>query len=277
MSLRLTDVGYRYAGTTVPVLTGVSLEVRRGQVVGLVGPNDAGKSTLCLVAAGLAPGSIGGSLEGSVLLDGRETRELRPHEAAQRCGILFQNPATQLSGTAPTVYEEIAFGPRNLGLSVAEIVGRVDGAVATLGIRGLVERDPHRLSGGESQLVALASVMAMRPAVLVLDEPTSQLDPAGTALVGRALARLATETSVAILIVEHKTDLLNGLADDIVVLDGGRVVAAGGASSLLAGDVLPAHGVRRPAAVSIRRALEAAGLGGRLTGGDGDILAGLAE
>jgi energy-coupling factor transport system ATP-binding protein len=272
MSLHLVDVGYRYAGGTTQVLAGITLEVRPGQVVGLVGANDAGKSTLCLIAAGLAPGSIGGRLDGSVLLDGRETRDLKPWEAAQRCGILFQNPGTQHSGTAPTVFEEIAFGPRNLGLDLGEIVARVEDVLGTLGIGDLAGRDPHRLSGGESQLVALAGVMAMRPGVLVLDEPTSQLDPAGTRLVGDALARLTVETGTAILVVEHKTSLLARIADDIVVLDGGCVALQGPSSTVLGLAELASRGVRPPAAVSIRRALAAAGMADRLGAHD---LAGL--
>jgi energy-coupling factor transporter ATP-binding protein EcfA2 len=260
VSLILSDVGYRYAGGTATVLQGVSLRVEPGQVVGVVGPNDAGKSTLCLVAAGLAPGSIGGRLDGSVLLDGRETRDLKPYEAAQRCGIVFQNPATQQSGTAPTVFEEIAFGPRNLGLELAEVIARVEEAMNVLGISGLVARDPHRLSGGEAQLVALASVLAMRPGALVLDEPTSQLDPAGTRLVGDALAQLATQLGTAILIVEHKTSLLARLADDVVVLDAGRIVAHGPAAAVLADPSLTAHGVRPPERVSIERSLDRANL-----------------
>lgn len=264
MSLALTDVGYRYAGATAAVLEGVSLRVEPGQVVGVVGPNDAGKSTLCLVAAGLAPASIGGRLEGSVLLDGTETRELKPYEAAQRCGILFQNPSTQQSGTAPTVFEEIAFGPRNLGLGLAEIVERIEEALAVLGISDLIARDPHRLSGGEAQLVALASVIAMRPGALVLDEPTSQLDPAGTRLVGDALAHLATKLGTAILIVEHKTSLLARLAEEVVVLDAGRIVARGSAATVLGAEDLGTHGVRSPEAVSIRRAMESGGFGDRV-------------
>jgi len=272
MSLALADVGYRYAGATATALQGVTLRVEPGQVVGVVGPNDAGKSTLCLVAAGLAPGSIGGRLEGSVRLEGRETRELKPYEAAQRCGILFQNAATQQSGTAPTVFEEIAFGPRNLGLELAEVVERVEEALAVLGISGLVARDPHRLSGGEAQLVALASVVAMRPGALVLDEPTSQLDPAGTRLVGDALAHLATKLGTAILIVEHKTSLLARLADEVVVLDAGRITAQGPASEVLGDSSLPTHGVRPPEGVSIRRSLAAAGLGDHVAAADLEAL-----
>ena len=260
MTLSLSGATYRYAGAPRDVLLGVDLSVTPGRVLGLIGPNEAGKSTLCLVASGLAPASIGGRLQGSVTVDGVETRSLKPHELAQRCGVLFQNPTTQLSGTAVTVFEELAFGPRNLGLPVGEIVGRVEWALDTLGIAALAPKDPARLSGGQAQLVALASVLALRPAYLVLDEPTSQLDPQGTRLVGDALARLAGETGTGILIVEHKTELLATMADEVAVLDAGHVVAAGPTPQVLADPELLARGVEPPAAVRLRRALDAVGL-----------------
>jgi len=268
MSLHLRAARYRYPGTSRPVLDGIDLEVPTGRVVGVVGANDAGKSTLCLVAAGLAPRSVGGHLEGSVRLDGVETVDLKPFEAAQRCGILFQNPLTQLSGTAPTVFEEVAFGPRNLGVPVDEIVDRVNGALAALGIETLASRDPLRVSGGQAQLVALASVLALRPAVLALDEPTSQLDPAGTRLVGDALAHLAAETGTAILIVEHKAALVARLADEVVLLDAGRIVAAGSPAAVFADPVLRDRGVEPPASIAIRRSANEAGLGDHLVGLD---------
>lgn len=259
-ALRLAAASYTYPGTTRPVLDGVDLEVRRGQVIGVVGPNEAGKSTLCLVAAGMAPGLVGGRLEGSVTIDGVETRTLPAHELAQRCGLLFQNPATQLSGTTVTVYEEVAFGPRNLGLGVPEIVGRVEEALGVLGIASLGARDPARLSGGQAQLVALASVLALRPAYLILDEPTSQLDPQGTELVGGALAALAARTGTGIVIVEHKTDLLEAVADRVAVLDGGRIVLAGTPGDVFGSSELADHGVQPPSGVRLRGALGAAGL-----------------
>jgi energy-coupling factor transport system ATP-binding protein len=260
MTLRLRGVGYTYAGGRQLVLDGIDLEVPAGRVVGLVGPADAGKSTLCLIAAGLAPGSIGGRLTGSVTLDGAETVELKPFEAAQRCGILFQNPLTQLSGTAVTVFEEIAFGPRNLGLSAALIAGRVGAALDALGIEALGPRDPLKLSGGQAQLVALASVLALEPKLLVLDEPTSQLDPAGTHLVGDALARLAAGSGTAVLIVEHKTGMLAQFAHEVVLLDGGRIVRRGATAAVLGDPALAAAGVQPPEPVSLQRALSEHGL-----------------
>jgi energy-coupling factor transporter ATP-binding protein EcfA2 len=258
--LVLSGVCYRYAGATRKALDGADIVVRPGEVVGVVGPNDAGKSTLCLVAAGLAPGTIGGTLEGSVTVDGAETREQKPHQHAQQTGILFQNPATQLSGTTRSVWEEVAFGPRNLGLPLGEVVDRTDAALAALRITQLGERDPGRLSGGQAQLVALASVVALGPRYLVLDEPTSQLDPRGTRLVRDTLAEIAEAGDTGILLVEHKTDLLARLAARIVILDGGRTVRSGAAAALLSDASLRSYGVEPPSAVRLRSELSAAGL-----------------
>ena len=249
---------YQYAGAREWVLDGIDLAVDAGRVVAVVGANDAGKSTLCLVVSGLAPSVIGGRLEGSVRLDGRETRELKPFEAAQRCGILFQNPLNQLSGTVPTVWEEVAFGPRNVGLDLATIVERVESSIESLRIGHLAARDPARLSGGQAQLVALAAVLALRPRSLVLDEPTSQLDPEGTRLVGEAIRRIAREAGSAVLVVEHKTGLLTEIADEAVVLDAGRVRSSGAINEVLGDPAIVDLGIDPPPVIRLRRALRAA-------------------
>lgn len=259
-AIRVTGARYRYAGARQDALDGIDLEVLAGTVVGVIGPNEAGKSTLCLVASGLAPVVIGGRLEGSVTIGGRATTSMRPHELAQACGVLFQNPRSQLSGTTVTVFEECGAGPRNLGLPLADVLQRVEQSLATLGIAALAERDPGRLSGGEAQLVALAAILALRPGFLVLDEPTSQLDPHGTRLVGDALARIARDQGTGILIVEHKTALLEHLADRVVLVDRGRVVAEGPAADMLADPALVEHGVEPPPRIRIRTALAAAGI-----------------
>jgi energy-coupling factor transport system ATP-binding protein len=267
VSLRLSGVRYTYAGATAPVLHDIDLEVERGQVLGIVGPNDSGKSTLCLVAAGLAPNVIGGRLDGTVEVDGVDVRGLRPFEVAQRTGVLFQNPQTQLSGTTATVFEEVAFGPRNLGLPIGQLVDRVEWALDAVGIADLAARDPQRVSGGQAQLIALASILALQPIVLVLDEPTSQLDPAGTRLVTDRLGRIAAETGAAILIVEHKASVLARVANDVLALDGGRIAARGGIELLSRVDVI-ASGVQPPAATAIARAAADAGVADRLAGLD---------
>lgn len=256
----MTGVRYTYAGGGRPVLDGIDLELSPGTVTGLMGANDAGKSTLCLVAAGVAPATIGGKLEGSVVVDDLDTAKARPSELAQRCGVLFQNPSTQLSGIAPTVWEEVAFGPRNLSLALGEVIERVDAALSALGITDLQERDPQRLSGGQAQLVALASVLALRPRYLVLDEPTSQLDPEGTRLVRDALAQAAKVTGAGILVAEHKADLLVALVGSVVVLAGGQVVRRGDPSTVLADPGLGTLGVAPPSSVRLERAVAEAGL-----------------
>ena len=256
--LQLTGVSYRYAGYANEVLHDVDLRLGDGEIVGLVGPNEAGKSTLCLVASGLAPASIGGSLRGELTIDGEPTAGLSTHQLAERVVVGFQNPNTQRSGIAATVFEEIAIGPMNLGLPVPETVERTREAIARLTLEALVLRDPQRLSGGQAQLVGIASLLAMRPRHVILDEPTAQLDPAGTRLVGEALRALAG-TGTSLLIAEHKTDLLDGLCTRIVAIDGGRIVLDGPTVEVFDDPRLTELGVEPPARARLTRALAAAG------------------
>jgi energy-coupling factor transport system ATP-binding protein len=256
--LELRGVSYRYAGYANEVLHDVDLRLDDGEIVGLVGPNEAGKSTICLVASGLAPASIGGTLRGSLTIDGEPTIGLTTHELAERVVVGFQNPNTQRSGVAATVFEEIALGPMNLGLTVEQTVERTRDAIARLRLDDVVRRDPQRLSGGQAQLVAIASLLAMRPRHIILDEPTAQLDPAGTRLVGEALRALAT-SGTSLLIAEHKTDLLDVLCSRIVVVDGGRIVRDGPTSAVFDDAGLADLGVEPPARARLGRALKATG------------------
>jgi len=215
--ISLEGAAYRYPGATAWALPPTSLELSAGEVVGVRGPNESGKSTLCLVASGLAPAAVGGELMGRVLIDGRATVDLRPHELAVRCGVLFDNPAVQLTGLHRTVAGEVAFGACNLGLPEAEVRERTASALGLLGLEHLAGRHPARLSGGEAQLVALAGLLALRPAHLVLDEPTSRLDPERSALVAEAIARLASG-GAAVLVAEHDEALLTRLCSRVVSL-----------------------------------------------------------
>lgn len=268
--LRFEQVTYRYAGYANPVLHDIDLTLADGEIIGVVGANEAGKSTLCLVASGLAPGSIGGGLSGTVSVDGASMAGRPLYEFATRVGIGFQNPATQLSGVTGSVFEEVALGPMNLGLPARETVARTKAALAMLDITGLAEREPRRLSGGQAQLVVIASLLAMRPAHLVLDEPTAQLDPEGTRLVGEALRDLAA-TGTALLVVEHKTDLLDGLCGRVVVIDAGRIALDGPAQAVLADPRLDAWGVEAPSRIRLARALAARGLDPALIDAPGGV------
>jgi energy-coupling factor transporter ATP-binding protein EcfA2 len=257
--IQLESVSYRYAGAARPSLHDISLTIGEGEVVGLAGRSESGKTTLCLVASGLAPRTVGGTLTGRVLLDGEDAAPLAIHHMAGRVGIAFASPATQLSGVAGTVYEEVAFGPMNLGLPRAEIIRRTGEALATLRIESLASRDPARLSGGQQQLVAIAGLLALRPDHLVLDEPTAQLDPAGTRMVGEALARLAAN-GASIMVAEQKTDVLAAICTRLVVLDGGRVALDGPAAATLSDPSLAELSVAAPAPVRLMRAAEDAHL-----------------
>jgi energy-coupling factor transport system ATP-binding protein len=263
VSLKVEKVDYRYAGAVDSALRGIDLQLEPGRVIGLVGANGAGKSTLCLCAVGLAPNVIGGELKGKVTIDDLVTAGTPMHQLAQHAGILFQESQTQITSGTPTVWEEIAFGPRNLSLGLDEVVERTWSAVHAMRLESIVDRDPGRLSGGQAQLVALAAVLALGPRYLVLDEPTSQLDPLGTRLVGETLAKTARETNVGILIAEHKTDLLAELCDEIVVIDKGRLVSRGTAEEVLRDLGLATWGVAAPADETLRRAVSDAGLAWR--------------
>jgi energy-coupling factor transporter ATP-binding protein EcfA2 len=257
--LVLDRVSYRYPGFARQVLVDVELSLGDGQIIGLVGPNEAGKSTLCLVASGLAPASVGGVLHGSVTIDGAPTAGLKPYELAGMVGLVFQNPNTQRSGVSGTVFEEVALGPVNLGLPVVETVERTRWAMAALRIGHLAERDPARLSGGQAQLVAIASILAMRPRHLVLDEPTAQLDPEGTRLVAEALRDLA-RTGTSLLIAEHKTDVLASICDRVVAIDAGRIVLDAPSPAGFGDPALPGIGVEAPASVRVEAALASVGV-----------------
>jgi len=220
--LELRGVTYRYPGSRRAALDCIDLVLGDGEIVGVVGPNEAGKSTLCLVAAGIAPGSVGGELTGEVLVDHSSLRGLRSWEAATQVGIVFGDPSSQLSGMNDTVFAEVAFGPVNLGLPATESRARTERALARLGIANLAERAPDRLSGGQQQLVAIASMVAMESRALVLDEPVAELDPDGRSVVGESLRGLA-RAGTTILLTEHDTDFLAAVCDRVVAIDGGRL------------------------------------------------------
>jgi energy-coupling factor transport system ATP-binding protein len=271
VTIQLSGVGYRYAGATRAALLDVDLELRDGEVVGLAGASESGKTTLCLVVSGLAPRTVGGQIRGRITLDGEDVDAWPMHRLSQRVGIGFQNPATQLSQVSDTVFEEVAFGPMNLALPRDEVVDRTWAVLGALRIDGLADRDPRRLSGGQQQLVAIAGLLAMRPEHLILDEPTAQLDPAGTRLVADAISRLAAD-GASILVAEQKTDLLTATCARVVVLAAGRVALSGASSEVLADERLEELGVSAPSPVRLRRAAHAAGirsahLTGALAGG----------
>lgn len=231
--IRLDDVTYTYPEAPRPVLEHVSLHVEVGTITGVVGASGAGKTTLAKIIAGFLPQVDGGDLTGTVEVGGRDVAALDLAEAVAQVGLVIQNPFNQISGARYTVREEIAFGMENLGTPREEMAQRVGEIAALLRITGLLDRSPYALSGGQMQLVAIASMLVLRAPVLVMDEPTSQLDPAGTRLVFDVLDQLQ-ETGVTVVIFEHKLELLQQHADRLLVLAGGGIAADGPAIEVLA-------------------------------------------
>jgi len=183
------------------VLNDISFQVEAGEIVGIVGTNGAGKSTLCQALVGLVPNFYKGRYGGHVFIDGMEVTKAESSDLVSKIGIVFQSPFTQVTGSKLTVFEEIAFGPENIGLPREEILKRVEYAMELLDIANYRNRNPFQLSGGQMQRMAIASIIAMRPEVIVFDEPTSQLDPQGSEEVFRAIQTLSKE-GMTILIVE---------------------------------------------------------------------------
>lgn len=243
--LRVNVQSFTYPGGETAALRDSRVSIAAGEIVGLVGANGSGKTTLCLVAAGVAPRWTGGKLDGGVEEDD-STR-------SGSVGLVSGGAASQFSGQAETVFEEVAFGPMNLGLSASVVRERTAAAMSLLNLEGLAERDPLKLSGGQQQLVVLASVLAMRHRYLVADEPVGELDPSARRLVGDALARLAAQ-GLGILLVEHDTALLERLCTRVAVLARGQIVSEAATMDILNHPDLETWGVS-PAPLSRLRRL----------------------
>lgn len=253
--VEVENLRYRYPRQTTLALDGVSFTAEPGEFVGIVGPNLSGKSTLCHALIGLVPHFYKGAIGGRVVVAGLDVHQTPVAEMSRRVGLVFQNPFTQITGAKLTVYEEVAFGLEYTGAPREEMAPRIEEALRLLGLWELRDRSPFALSGGQMQRLAIASVLAMRPQVLVLDEPTSQLDPAGTREVFDAAATLCRQ-GITVIMAEHKIELLAEHADRLLVLHQGRLVADGtprdiltrAASRELPGEPAPAPPVTQAAA-----------------------------
>ncbi len=237
--LEFEQVTYSYAGPEAPALTDLSLQLRPGEVLAVLGANGSGKSTLVRLTDGiLLPDS------GSVRVDGIDTRDADRHwDVRSKVGLVLQDPDNQIVGTV--VEEDVAFAPENLGLPREELRRRVDDALAAVGLAEFAAREPHLLSGGQKQRLAIAGALAMDPAYLVLDEPTSMLDPRGRADVLAIIGRLRDAGRGIVHVTHHLADALT--ADRVLVLDRGAVAFLGTPDGLLAGECgLEALGLRLP-------------------------------
>ncbi|MEQ2368349.1 ABC transporter ATP-binding protein [Adlercreutzia equolifaciens] len=227
-AVQLEGVSYTYPGAAEPTLRSVSLEVPAGQCVVATGPSGCGKTTLSRLVNGLVPHVYAGEVTGRVLVGGTEVAAWTPDELGVRVGSVFQNPRSQFVNL--DVASEIAFGCENLGLPRAEVIERVEEAAAALGIRPLLDRSIEELSGGQKQAVILASALAMRPAVFVLDEPTASLDTASMMRLAEVVAALKAQGKT-VIVSEHRLWWLHGVADRVVLMEEGTVVGDWDAAS----------------------------------------------
>ena len=244
---RVRDLGIRHDGATHPAPAAASFDVARGEVVLLLGPSGAGKSTLALALNGLIPHAVPATVEGSVLIDGLDTAVTPVAELSTHVGMVFQDPDAQL--VTGTLLDEVAFGPENLRLPVDEVLARTEDALRRVGLWERRTENPDRLSGGGRQRLAIACALAMGSPLLVLDEPTANLDPQGIEEVYAALGELVAAGDRALVLVEHNLDAVVGITDRVVVLDhDGRTVADGTVDEVLRAraDDLHAMGVWLP-------------------------------
>lgn len=250
--VELRAATFRYPGRAGAALHAASLDVRAGEVLAVAGPTGGGKSTLLKVVAGLLPGTSSGKLEG----ERRAAENLR-------CGVVFQSPDDQIFSSR--AYDEVAFGLRNAGVAEGEIAQRVEEALATVGLTGKAAQDPSTFSGGQKQRLAIAAALALSPALFVLDEPLSQLDPAGATEVLAALAKLRAERGVALIMAEHRMeDWLDATRGDgvaraleasriLAVADGRMALDVDGTARSQAVEVLAELGLRVPIATDVAR------------------------
>jgi len=257
--VNLHNIIYKYPLTNTPVLKNINLQVEDGEFVAIVGPNGAGKSTLCYTIAGFVPHFFKGEMTGTVEVLGIESQNSSLHEWVLNVGLAFQNPFNQISGAKYTVFEEIAFGLENIGIPRDEMISRVEEAMKLTGISDLADRSPYSLSGGQQQRVALTSILVMQPKVLVLDEPTSQMDPIGTREVFVAIHKMA-EQGMTVIMVEHKVEWIAHFVDRVIALKDGQVILEGTPDEVLTSSLLEESGFGISRYTSVARKAQQMGL-----------------
>jgi len=252
------DLTYTYPIGEKPAFRDVNLQINKGEFVIITGPSGCGKTTLCRCFNGLIPHFYGGKLEGDITVCGLNVREHPTYEIAQHVGMVFQNPENQLF--ALSVEKDVAFGLENLGVPREEIRRRVDWALKITGIYDLRNRAPYELSGGQQQRVAIASVLAMNPEIIVLDEPTSFLDPLGAEQIFEVINRLNKDLGITIILVEHRLDLISKYASRIIVMRDGRIALDGDPRKVLVSEEARLIGVGIPKATLLYKILKSRGI-----------------
>jgi len=224
-AIEAKNLSFSYAGAEKPSMQNVNLSIEKGEFVILTGPSGCGKTTLCRCLNGLIPNFYSGEMKGELIVDGMNVNGRTTAELATHVGFVFQNPENQLFSLS--VERDVAFGLENLGVAKEEAIERVHWAMESTGIYDLRNKAPYELSGGQQQRAAIAGVLAMRPSVLVLDEPTSFLDPKSAEEIIEIIAKLSRELQLTTFLVEHRLDLVSRYASRVVVMDDGKIALDG--------------------------------------------------
>lgn len=256
VEIEIKHLKYRYPGAPASklALNDISCTIEKGEFIGIIGANGAGKSTFSQALLGLVPNLYHGAYGGSVTIAGKNVKQTPIAELCRTVGLVFQNPFNQITGSKLTVLEEIAFGLENFGVDTAEMHRRIDEVMELLDITSLKNKSPYDLSGGQMQRVALAGIMVMQPDVIVLDEPTSQLDPQGSEEVFRAVESLKNEGKT-IIMIEHKTEKIAEFSDRVLLLHEGRLMDFDAPEKIFSRDDLDEYGVVPPSYTAICRRL----------------------
>ncbi|MEG1458471.1 MAG: ABC transporter ATP-binding protein [Acetivibrio sp.] len=221
--MKIEKVSFLYSGEEEEVLKEISFDIKKGEILGIIGENDSGKSTLCKILVGLIPHYITGELSGKITIEGKDLSNLSMGELSRKIGLVFQNPFNQLTYTTSTVRDELAFGLGNIGMPRDEMLERVNEMAKLMRISDILDRNPLYLSGGQVQRVALGSCLIMNPDIVVLDECCSQLDPLGSEEIFRIINDLKTR-GMTLIIVDHDMERIARVSDRILVLNKGELV-----------------------------------------------------
>lgn len=223
--VQANHLSFTYTGASQPSIEDISIGIAPGEFVVLTGPSGCGKTTICRCLNGLIPNFYSGDFAGELIVDGMSVKQHTTAELAPHVGMVFQNPENQLFSLS--VERDVAFGPENLGLSREETRKRVDWALDVTGISRLKDKPPYELSGGQQQRAAIAAVLAMQPKVMILDEPTSFLDPKSALEILEVISDLNNKLGITIILVEHRLDIVSKHANRVIVMDNGRIVLDG--------------------------------------------------
>jgi energy-coupling factor transport system ATP-binding protein len=252
------NLTYTYPGATKSSIENVSIKIEKGEFVLITGPSGCGKTTLCRTFNGLVPHFYQGEIKGEINVAGLNTLDKHTYEMAKHVGLVFQNPENQLF--ALSIEKDVAFGLENNGVSRVEMRKKVDWALNQTGIYDIRERSPHEISGGQQQRVAIASVLAMEPDIIVLDEPTSFLDPLSAEKIFEVIYKLNKEQGITVVLVEHRLDLTAKYANHLIVMDRGMVRFEGDPRDVLSSDETRLIGVGIPKATLLYEMLKKEGL-----------------